>query len=89
MIVSTKLDHKYYKLFEIEKSIEKQAYKMRLFHMFRIYNMFHVFLLKLYRKRFDNVIISSLIMINEEKHDEIKLILNNKLYRKRLQYLVK
>jgi hypothetical protein len=28
-------------------------------------------------------------MINEEKHDEMKLILNNKLYRKRLQYFVK
>jgi hypothetical protein len=28
-------------------------------------------------------------MINEKKHDEIKLILNNKLYRKRLQYFVK
>ncbi len=29
-----KLDHKYYKLFEIEKLIEKQIYKLRLFHTF-------------------------------------------------------
>jgi hypothetical protein len=28
-------------------------------------------------------------MLNEKRHDEVKLILNNKLYRKRLQYLVK
>jgi hypothetical protein len=86
---SKKLDHKYYESFEIEKFIEKQAYKLRLSHTFRIYNVFHVSLLKSYKRRFDDVITSSLIMINEEKHDEMKLILNNKLYRKRLQYLVK
>jgi hypothetical protein len=49
----------------------------------------HVSLLKSYKKRFDDVITSFSIMINEERHDEMKLILNNKLYRKRLQYLVK
>ncbi len=51
--------------------------------------MFYVSLLKSYKKRFDDVIASSSIMINEERHDEMKLILNSKLYRKRLQYLVK
>ncbi len=39
---SKKLDHKYYKSFEIEKFIEKQAYKLRLSHKFRIHNVFHV-----------------------------------------------
>ncbi len=86
---SKKLDHKYYESFEIEESIEKQAYKLRLSHTFRIHNVFHVSLLKSYKERFDDVMTSSSIMINEERHDEIKLILNNKLYRKRLQYLVK
>ncbi len=86
---SKKLDHKYYKSFEIEEFIEKQAYKLRLSHTFRIHNVFHVSLLKSYKKRFDDVMTSSSIMINEERHDKIKLILNNKLYRKRLQYLVK
>ncbi len=86
---SKKLDHKYYESFEIEKFIEKQAYKLRLSHTFRIHNVFHVSLLKSYKKRFDDVITSSSIMINEEKHDEMKLILNNKFYQKRLQYLVK
>ncbi len=86
---SKKLDHKYYESFEIEKFIEKQAYKLRLFHTFRIHNVFHVSLLKSYKERFDDVMTSFLIMINEEKHDEIKLILNSKLYWKRLQYLVK
>ncbi len=86
---SKKFDHKYYESFEIEKLIEKQVYKLRLSHTFRIHNVFHVSLLKSYKKRFDDVITSSSIMINEEKHDEMKLILNNKLYRKRSQYLVK
>ncbi len=86
---SKKLDHKYDESFEVEEFIEKQVYKPRLFHTFRIHNVFHVSLLKSYKKRFDDVMTSFSIMINEEKHDEIKLILNSKLYRKRLQYLVK
>ncbi len=86
---SKKLDHNYYELFKIEEFIEKQISKLRLFHTFRIHNVFHVFLLKSYKKRFDNVITSFSIIINKEKHDEIKLILKNKLYRKRLQYFVK
>jgi hypothetical protein len=81
---SKKLDHKYYESFEIEELIEKQAYKLRLSHTFRIHNVFHVSLLKSYKERFDDVITSFSIMIDEEKHDEMKLILNNKLYRKRL-----
>ncbi len=86
---SKKFDHKYYESFEIEEFIEKQVYKLRLSQTFWIHNVFHVSLLKSYKKRFDDVMISSSIMINEERHDEMKLILNNKLYRKRLQYLVR
>ncbi len=77
-----KFDHKYYESFEIEEFIEKQVYKLRLSHTFRIHNVFHVSLLKSYKERFNDVITSFSIMINEEKHDEMKLILNNKLYRK-------
>ncbi len=84
-----KLDHKYYESFKMQNFVEKQAYKFDLSYTFRIHNVFHVSLLKSFKKRFDEVITSFLIMINEEKHDEMKLILNNTLYRKRLQYLVK
>ncbi len=31
---SKKLDHKYYESFKIEEFIEKQAYKLQLFHTF-------------------------------------------------------
>ncbi len=85
---SKKFDHKNYESFKIEEFIEKQIYKLRLYHTFRIHNVFYVSLLKSYKKRFHNVIASSSIMIDEERHDEIKLILNNKLNRRRLQYLV-
>jgi hypothetical protein len=84
-----KFDHKYYESFEMQNLVEKQAYKLDLSHTFRIHNVFHVSLLKSFKKRFDEMITSFSIMIDEKKHDEVKLILNNRLYRKRLQYLVK
>jgi hypothetical protein len=84
-----KLDHKYYESFEMQDLVDKQTYRLNLSHTFRIHNVFHVSLLKSFKKRFDEVIASFSIMIDEKRHDEVKLILNNRLYRKRLQYLVK
>ncbi len=84
-----KLDHKYYESFEMQNLVEKQTYKLSLLHTFRIHNVFHVFLLKLFKKRFDEMITLFSIMLNEKRHDEVKLILKNKLYRKKLQYFVK
>jgi hypothetical protein len=63
---SKKFDHKYYKSFEIEKLIEKQVYKLRLLNTFRIHNVFYVSLLKSYKERFDDVIMSFSIMINKK-----------------------
>jgi hypothetical protein len=74
---SKKLDHKYYKSFKIEKLIKKHIYKLRLFHTFWIHNVFYVSLLKSYKKRFNDVVTSFSITINEKKNDEMKLILNN------------
>ncbi len=84
-----KFDHKYYESFKMQNLVEKQAYKLDLSHTFRIHKVFHVFLLKSFKKRFDEMITSFSIMINEKRHNEVKLILNKKLYRKRLQYFVK
>jgi hypothetical protein len=84
-----KFDHKYYESFEMQDLVDKQAYKLSLFHTFRIHNVFHVFLLKSFKKRFDEMITSLSIMINEKRHNEVKLILNSRLYRKKLQYFVK
>ncbi len=84
-----KLDHKYYESFEMQDLVKKQSYRFNLSHTFRIHNVFHVLLLKSLKRRFDEITTSFSIMINEKRHDEVKLILNNKLYRKRLQYFVK
>jgi hypothetical protein len=84
-----KFIHKYYKSFEMQNLVEKQAYKFNLSYTFRIHNVFYVFLSKSLKRWFDEVITSFSIMINEKRHDEVKLIFNNKLYRKKLQYLVK
>jgi hypothetical protein len=81
-----KFDHKYYESFEIQNLVKKQTYRLNLSHTFRIHN---VFLLKSFKKRFDEVITFFSIMINKKRHDEMKLILSNELYRKRLQYFVK
>jgi transposase InsO family protein len=86
---SKKLDHKYYGPFEVEEPIGKQAYKLRLPHTFRIHNVFHVSLLEPYKGRSDDVVAPPPIMIDGERHDEVELILDSRLYRKRLQYLVK
>ena len=61
-----KLNHKYYDSFEIELSIEKQTYRLRLFKTFRsIHNVFHVSLLKFHRKNFEEQ--SSSVLMKEEK----------------------
>ena len=47
-----KLNCKFYNSFEIEKSMKKQLYKLKLFKNFQfIYNVFHVFLLKFYKNK--------------------------------------
>jgi hypothetical protein len=47
---SKKLDHKYYESFEMQNLVKKQAYRLNLFYMFWIHNVFHVFLLKSFKK---------------------------------------
>jgi hypothetical protein len=62
-----KLNYKYYDSYEIEKLINKQAYKLILFkNMRKIHNVFHVFLLKSYKENFENAKSSFLIVIEDE-----------------------
>ena len=61
-----KLNHKYYDLFEIELSIKKQTYRLRLLKTFRsIHNVFYVLLLKSHRKNFEEQ--SSSVLMKEKK----------------------
>ena len=45
---------KFAKPFKIENKIEKQTYRLTLSSTYRIYNIFHVFLLKLYYYKIDD-----------------------------------
>ena len=51
---SKKMFLKFTKLFRIENKIEKQTYRLTLSFTYRIYNIFHVFLLKSYHHRTDD-----------------------------------
>ena len=64
--LSKKLNYKYYDSYEVEKLIEKQTYKLRLFDTMIIYNVFHVFLLKSTKKREEEYLQSSSIQIDDE-----------------------
>jgi len=48
---SKKMSHKYVELFKIKNKIETQVYCLILSNIYRIYNIFHVLLLKLYLHR--------------------------------------
>ena len=56
----------------------------------KIHDVFHVFLLKPYTKTNDsNVFMPPLIMVKEKDEYKVKEILDNQIYRGKLQYLVK
>ena len=62
-----KLNYEYYDLFEINKFIKKQSYKLKFFQIFcSMHNAFHVLLLKSYKKRIEKT--SKFIIIKNQKH---------------------
>ena len=49
---SKKLNYKYYDSYVIEEFVDKQTYKLKLSqNMSKIHNVFHVFLLKLFKRK--------------------------------------
>ena len=48
---SKKLLHKFINSFQIKNKIDEQTYRLTLFNTYRIYNIFHVSLLKSYLYR--------------------------------------
>lgn len=70
--------------------IEKQAYQLQLLLNMRIYNIFHVLLLKLYtgiNKPNDSP--PPPIEVKKQEKYKVKKILNSCIYYNKLQYLVK
>ena len=52
-----KLSNKAIDLFIIRNVVDKQAYRLALSLIYRIYNVFYILLLKLYRRRDNNTIL--------------------------------
>ena len=85
-----KLNYKYHDFFEIIKLINKRFYKLKLSDfMNRIHDVFHVFLLKSYKKNNDFNSEPPSIEIEKNTEWEIKKILNNWTYHDQFQYFVR
>jgi hypothetical protein len=83
---SKKLDHKYLRSFEIELLVEKQTYRLRLSKSYQsIHNVFHVSLLKSYRRRVEIESSSSLTLLENDEHFEIESILNSRVRYEKLE----
>jgi len=69
---SKKMSHKYVKSFRIKNKIKTQTYRFILLNIYRIYNTFHVLLLKLYLHRVDNKQAKQMLQASKLIDDEIE-----------------
>jgi hypothetical protein len=87
-----KFSHKFIKSFRIVETMNKQAYRLILFSFYRIHDVFHVFYLKLYKRRKDDNIISEYFsseLLDDDEVSEVKKILQKKISKKIIYYLIK
>ncbi len=83
-----KIDHKQLRSFRILKKINMQAYKLELFKKYdAIHSIFHVSLLKFWHLRDENSK-SQIILIEEKEKWEIKKILDQRIKKEKIEYLV-
>ena len=87
-----KLFHKFIELFRVKKSVEKQTYCLIFFNIYRIYSVFHVSLIELYRRRKcdsdESFFLNSKLINNHSKY-KIKKILNRKIQNDKIFYKLK
>ncbi len=89
---SQKLSHKFIKSFRIVETMSRQIYRLILFSFYRIHDVFHVFYLKSYKRRKNDNIISeysSSELLDDDEVNEIKKILQKKISKKIIYYLIK
>jgi predicted transcriptional regulator len=89
---SQKFSHKFIESFRISKTVSKQAYRLILFSSYRIHDVFHVFYLKSYKRRKDDSVISefsSSELLDDEEISEIEKILQKKISKRIIYYLIK
>ncbi len=83
-----KIDHKQLKSFRILKKINMQAYKFKLSEKYdAIHSIFHVFLLKLWHLRDENLKLQ-IILVKEKEKWKIKKILDQWIKKEKIEYLV-
>ncbi len=89
--LSKKLLNKMLKFFHIQEFINKQTYHFDLLIIYRIYSVFHVFLLKSYNCRLnDDSILEYLTfkLIDDEQEWEVEKILQKRKRKKILYYKI-
>jgi hypothetical protein len=72
--------------------MNKQIYRLIFFSFYRIHDVFHVFYLKSYKRRKDDNIISkysSSELLDDDEVNEVKEILQKKISKKIIYYLIK
>jgi hypothetical protein len=72
--------------------MNKQAYRLIFFFFYRIHDVFHVFYLKSYKRRKDDSIISEYSfseLLDDDEVSEVEEILQKKINKKIIYYLIK
>lgn len=81
------LEAKFFELFYILHCVKKQVYKLKLYNKQKIYDIFHVLLLKqdiTKKRQVDENIIQLKFEIGNNKKYEVKIIWDNAVYAKKL-----
>ncbi len=89
---SQKFSHKFIESFRIVETMNKQTYHLIFFSFYRIHDVFHVFYLKSYKRRKNDNIISkysSFELLDDNEINEIKEILQKKINKRIIYYLIK
>jgi hypothetical protein len=87
-----KFSHKFIESFRIVETMNKQIYRLILFSFYRIHDVFHVFYLKSYKRRKNDNIISKYFsskLLDDDEINEIKEILQKKINKRIIYYLIK
>jgi hypothetical protein len=87
-----KFSHKFIKSFRIVETMNKQIYRLIFFSFYRIHDVFHVFYLKSYKRRKNDNIISkysSSELLDDDEINEVEKILQKKISKKIIYYLIK
>ncbi len=83
-----KIDHRQLKSFRILKKIDMQAYKLELSERYNVIHLiFHVFLLKFWHLRDENLK-SQIIIVKEKEKWKIKKMLDQWIKKEKIKYLV-